>query len=81
MMMAIALDVLRLLVLLVPAVVCLAWPEAIRERAVAASRRRGLRDAWHQALLGPELVWSIRLTGGVLLVLSGLLAFVILPRP
>ncbi len=77
-MISIALGVVKTLVLLVPAVVCLASPETVQRMALQAGRKHGLSRPWQEGLLTVDFLWSIRLCGGILLFLASLLAFTLL---
>lgn len=73
-MIAIALGVLKTLILLVPAVVCLARPDRVQWMVIDAGRKRGLGREWQESVLAEECAIGIRLCGGVLLALAVLLA-------
>jgi hypothetical protein len=80
MVIAIAFGLVKTLVLLVPALICLVRPETVREMALEARRRHGLDRSWQDGMLTEDFLVSIRLCGGVLLFFAVLLAFVVLRR-
>lgn len=72
-MIEIVVGLVKTLVLLVPAVVCLASPKTVQWTVVDLGRRRGLGRQWQETVLTAECAVAIRLCGGVLLVMSLLL--------
>lgn len=67
--------VVKTLVLLVPGVTCLAWPQTVQRMALEVSRNWGLGNQWQDSLLASEFLWAIRLCGLMLVVMAALLAF------
>ncbi|HEY8371050.1 MAG TPA: hypothetical protein VIM86_17245 [Thermodesulfobacteriota bacterium] len=76
-MIAIAFGLVKLLVLLVPGVICLASPESVRNVALEARRRYGLDRSWQDRIFTEDFLVSIRLFGVVLLFFAALLGFVV----
>lgn len=80
-MIGIALAVLKTTLLLGAGALCVASPETVQRAALEVGRRRGLSDEWRDGMLSDEFLWSIRLSGGVLIALAGLLALALLRGP
>lgn len=77
-MIDIVIAVVKTLVLLVPAVVCLASPRTVQWKVADMGRNRGFGREWQETVLTDECAIAIRLCGGVLLVMSLLLAVALL---
>ena len=69
-MIAILVGILKSLILLVPAVICLARPDLIQWMVIDAGRKRGLGREWQETVLAEECTWGVRLCGAVLLLLG-----------
>jgi hypothetical protein len=69
--------VVKGLMLLVPALTCLARPDTVQDLALAASRKWGLDDSWREAMLADEFVWVIRACGLMLVLMAAMLVFAV----
>jgi hypothetical protein len=78
--MAIAVALFKTLLLLIPAVACLGWPTEVQNMAEGLGRKHGLDRNWLVVIRAADMIWSIRLAGGVLLLLAAMLGFSVLSR-